>query len=55
MGLERRPWISVEMTLQLDMRNTIPKYLRSGAVEPEFNVPERHSTLDPFGAKLPAG
>jgi transposase len=33
-------------------RNTIRKYLRSGAVEPEFSVPERPSKLDPFAAKL---
>ena len=33
-------------------RNTIRRYLRSGAVEPEFSVPERPSKLDPFAAKL---
>ena len=33
-------------------RNTIRKYLRSGAVEPKFNVPERPSRLDPFADKL---
>jgi transposase len=33
-------------------RNTIRKYLRSGAVEPQFKVPERPSKLDPFAAKL---
>jgi transposase len=33
-------------------RNTIRKYLRSGAVEPEFRVPERPSKLDPYAAKL---
>jgi len=33
-------------------RNTIRKYLRSGAVEPAFSVPERPSKLDPFAAKL---
>ncbi len=33
-------------------RNTIRKYLRSGAVEPKFKVPERPSKLDPFAAKL---
>ena len=33
-------------------RNTIRKYLRSGAVEPEFKVAERPSKLDPFAAKL---
>ena len=33
-------------------RNTIWKYLRSGAVEPEFKVAERPSKLDRFAAKL---
>lgn len=33
-------------------RNTIRKYLRSGAVEPRFRVPERCSKLDPFAEKL---
>lgn len=33
-------------------RNTIRKYLRSGAVEPRFKVPERPSKLDPFADKL---
>jgi transposase len=33
-------------------RNTIRKYLRSGAVETKFKVPERPSKLDPFAAKL---
>ena len=33
-------------------RNTIRKYLRSGAVEPMFKVPERPSKLDPFAEKL---
>jgi transposase len=33
-------------------RNTIRKYLRSGAVEPKFKVPERSSKLDPFADKL---
>ena len=33
-------------------RNTIRKYLRSGAVEPQFKVPEPPSKLDPFAAKL---
>ncbi len=33
-------------------RNTIRKYLRSGAVEPKFKVPERPSKLDPFAQKL---
>jgi transcriptional regulator with XRE-family HTH domain len=35
-------------------RNTIRKYLRSGAMEPEFQVPDRPSKLDPFAAKLSA-
>jgi transposase len=35
-------------------RNTIRKYLRSGAVEPAFKVPERPSKLDPFADKLSA-
>lgn len=33
-------------------RNTIRRYLRAGAVEPKFKVPERPSKLDPFGEKL---
>jgi len=33
-------------------RNTIHKYLRSGAVEPKFKVPARPSKLDPFAEKL---
>ena len=33
-------------------RSTIRKYLRSGAVDPKFNVPERPSRLDPFADKL---
>jgi len=33
-------------------RNTIRKYLRSGAVEPTFKVPERASKLDRFVDKL---
>jgi len=33
-------------------RNTIRKYLRSGAVEPAFAVPDRPSKLDPFAEKL---
>ena len=33
-------------------RNTIRKYLRSGAVEPKFKVPARPSKLDPFAEKL---
>jgi transposase len=33
-------------------RNTVRKYLRGGAVEPKFKVPERPSKLDPFAEKL---
>ena len=33
-------------------RNTIRSYLRSGAVEPKFSVPERPSKLDPYATKL---
>ncbi len=33
-------------------RNTIRKYLKSGAVEPRFATPERPSKLDPFAEKL---
>ena len=33
-------------------RNTIRKYLRAGAVEPKFKVPDRPSKLDPFAEKL---
>jgi transposase len=33
-------------------RNTIRRYLRSGAVEPKFKVPERPSKLDPFAGKV---
>lgn len=33
-------------------RNTVRKYLRSGAVEPKFKVPKRTSKLDPFVDKL---
>jgi transposase len=33
-------------------RNTIHKYLRSGAVEPKFKIPERPSKLDRFAGKL---
>ncbi|SEA94281.1 hypothetical protein SAMN05444370_12025 [Rubrimonas cliftonensis] len=33
-------------------RNTIRKYLKSGAVEPKFATPERPSKLDPFAEKL---
>ncbi len=33
-------------------RNTIRKYLRSDAVEPQFKLPDRPSKLDPFAEKL---
>ena len=33
-------------------RNTIRKYLRSGAVEPKFRVSDRPSKLDRFAEKL---
>jgi len=33
-------------------RNTIRSYLRSGAVEPRFSVPERPGKLDPHATKL---
>ena len=33
-------------------RNTLRKYLRAGAVEPKFKVPDRPSKLDPFAEKL---
>jgi len=33
-------------------RNTIRKYLRSDAVEPQFKLPDRPSRLDPFAEKL---
>ena len=33
-------------------RNTIRKYLRTGAVEPKFTVPDRPSKLDPYALKL---
>ena len=33
-------------------RNTIRKYLRTDAVEPQFKVPDRPSKLDPFAEKL---
>ncbi len=33
-------------------RNTIRKYLRTDAVEPKFQVPDRPSKLDPFAEKL---
>ena len=35
-------------------RNTVRKYLRSGAVEPQFQVPDRPSKLDPYAEKLTA-
>jgi len=33
-------------------RNTIRKYLRSDAAEPQFKIPDRPSKLDPFAEKL---
>lgn len=33
-------------------RNKVRRYLRSGAVAPEFKIPERSSSLDPFADKL---
>ena len=33
-------------------RNTIRKYLRCGAVEPKFKVPDRPSKLDAFADQL---
>ena len=33
-------------------RNTIRKYLRTGAVEAKFTVPDRPSKLDPYALKL---
>lgn len=33
-------------------RNTIKKYLNSGAIEPSFATPDRPSKLDPFAEKL---
>ena len=33
-------------------RNTVRKYLKSGAVEPTFATPERPIKLDPFAEKL---
>jgi hypothetical protein len=33
-------------------RNTIHKYLRSDAAEPQFKIPDRSSKLDPFAEKL---
>lgn len=35
-------------------RNTIKKYLNSGAIEPSFATPDRPSKLDPFAEKLAA-
>lgn len=35
-------------------RNTVRKYLRLGSVEPQFNVLERSSKLDPFADRLAA-
>jgi transposase len=35
-------------------RNTIRRYLRSGATEPRFQVPDRPSKLDPYAERLAA-
>ena len=35
-------------------RNTIKKYLREGAVEPQFKTPKRSSKLDPYADRLSA-
>lgn len=48
---ERMPIREIERRTGLS-RNTIRKYLRSGAVEPKFKAPERPSKLDPFAEKL---
>lgn len=36
-------------------RNTIRKYLRAGATEPRFRLPDRPSKLDPFAGSCRAG
>ena len=41
-----------EIARRTKLRNTIRNYLRSGAVEPKFSVPERPSKLDPHVTKL---
>ena len=33
-------------------RNTVRKYLRSDAIEPKFNIPDRRSKLDPYADRL---
>ncbi|MFT7594637.1 MAG: hypothetical protein ACI8R4_001959 [Paracoccaceae bacterium] len=35
-------------------RNTVKKYLREGAVEPQFKTPSRPGKLDPYAARLSA-
>jgi transposase len=35
-------------------RNTVKKYLREGAVEPQFKTPKRPSKLDPYADRLSA-
>ena len=35
-------------------RNTIRKYLRSDLIEPQFQVPDRPSKVDPYAEKLSA-
>ena len=50
---EKMPIREIERRTGLS-RNTIRKYLRSGAVEPKFKVPDRPSNLDPFADRLEA-
>jgi transposase len=35
-------------------RNTVKKYLREGAVDPQFKTPSRPSKLDPYADRLSA-
>ena len=48
---EKMPIREIERRTGLS-RNTIRKYLRSGAAEPQFKVPARPSKLDAFSEKL---